>query len=84
MIYFRPQAETRESVALWRRLVQGGLEVHEVPGDHLSMLLEPHVQDLAEKLALCLSKAQDVLTKHEDKAAATTLTDTSSQSNTPD
>ncbi|PSR17800.1 amino acid adenylation protein [filamentous cyanobacterium CCP3] len=42
----------------WRDLAGGGLEIHDVPGDHMSMLDEPHVQVLAQKLTSCLSKAQ--------------------------
>jgi len=42
----------------WGELAAGGLEFHEVPGTHLGMLQEPHVQVLAEKLKACLDKAQ--------------------------
>lgn len=42
----------------WGQLAAGGLEIYEVPGDHLTMLKEPHVQVLAEKLRDCLDKAQ--------------------------
>ncbi len=42
----------------WGELAAGGLECHEVPGTHLGMLEEPHVQVLAEKLKDCLDKAQ--------------------------
>ena len=42
----------------WGELATGGLECHEVPGTHLGMLQEPHVQVLAEKLKDCLDKAQ--------------------------
>jgi len=38
----------------WGELAAGGLEFHEVPGTHLGMLQEPHVQVLAEKLKDCL------------------------------
>ena len=41
----------------WGDLVTGGLEIHQVSGDHLSMLQDPHVQGLAEKLRDCLRKA---------------------------
>jgi thioesterase domain-containing protein len=34
------------------------LRCHEVPGDHLSMLLEPNVQEVAVLLASCLESAQ--------------------------
>ena len=39
-----------DSLLGWRELARGGLDVHEVPGDHLGILREPHVQVLAEKL----------------------------------
>ncbi len=41
----------------WRALA-AGLEVHTVPGDHITMLAEPHVQVLAERLNACLDAAQ--------------------------
>ena len=34
----------------WGRLTSGEVEVHEVPGDHISMIHEPHVRVLAERL----------------------------------
>lgn len=40
----------------WRQLVDE-LEVHKIPGNHLDMIKEPHVQVLAEKLRLCLNTA---------------------------
>lgn len=42
----------------WATLVSGGIELHNVPGDHLSILQEPLVQVLGEKLKDCLEKAQ--------------------------
>jgi aspartate racemase len=41
----------------WRRLVSE-LEVHSIPGNHLDMIKEPHVQVLAEKLRECLDSAE--------------------------
>jgi len=35
----------------------GGVEVHEVSGDHDAMVLEPHVRNLAAKLRACLDEA---------------------------
>jgi thioesterase domain-containing protein/acyl carrier protein len=34
----------------WGKLAQGELDVHEIPGEHHDMFLEPHVDLLAEKL----------------------------------
>jgi thioesterase domain-containing protein len=48
----------------WSALAVGGLEIYEVPGDHMGMFQEPHVQMLAEKLRVCIDKAlQDVSEK---------------------
>ena len=41
----------------WGGLVEGGLAVYEVPGDHESMLREPHVLHLGEQLKACLDEA---------------------------
>lgn len=42
----------------WKTLALGGLEVHEVPGGHGSVINEPAVTFLAEKLKACLERAQ--------------------------
>ncbi|MFN6500470.1 MAG: amino acid adenylation domain-containing protein [Nostoc sp. DedQUE01] len=42
----------------WGDLVAGGLDIHYIPGSHLSLLREPHVQVLAETLRNCLIQAQ--------------------------
>ncbi|WP_332961113.1 amino acid adenylation domain-containing protein [Microcoleus sp. AR_TQ3_B6] len=42
----------------WSELAPGGLEIHDVPGDSFSMLQEPHVQGLAEKLRDCIDRVQ--------------------------
>ena len=42
----------------WEDLVAGGMEIHQVPGDHTSMMQEPHVRELAEKLTGVLEQAQ--------------------------
>jgi thioesterase domain-containing protein len=42
----------------WQEIVAGGVELHEVPGDHTSMLDEPNVQVLAAQLRNCLDRSQ--------------------------
>jgi thioesterase domain-containing protein len=42
----------------WEALLQPGWESYEVPGDHNSMIAEPHVHVLAAQLAECLERAQ--------------------------
>jgi amino acid adenylation domain-containing protein len=41
----------------WSKLAGGGVDVHWVPGNHLTMLRKPHVQVLAEQLRACIEKA---------------------------
>lgn len=53
----------------WGNLAGGGLEIHDVPGDHFSLFEEPHVQVLAEKLRACLDEAQT----NDQKSAAELL-----------
>jgi amino acid adenylation domain-containing protein len=40
----------------WSELVTGDIEIYPIPGDHLSILKEPHVQVLAKKLKSCLEQ----------------------------
>ena len=42
----------------WSELCAGGLEVQVVPGNHYTMLRQPHVQVLAERLKVCLELAR--------------------------
>ncbi|WP_445310266.1 amino acid adenylation domain-containing protein [Microcoleus vaginatus] len=42
----------------WSELAPGGLEIHDVPGNTFSMLQEPHVQVLAEKLREGIDRVQ--------------------------
>ena len=41
----------------WSKVATAGLEVHLVPGDHMSMMEEPNVQILAGLLRACLERA---------------------------
>jgi thioesterase domain-containing protein len=41
----------------WSR-VAAGVDIHAVPGNHLNMVAEPHVQELARQLARCLEEVE--------------------------
>jgi thioesterase domain-containing protein len=41
----------------WRQLATEGVDLHVVPGDHFSMLREPHVEVLAEQLRKSIQQA---------------------------
>jgi amino acid adenylation domain-containing protein len=57
---FRAQewvADTSHDPTLgWSKLVMGGIDVHMVPGDHHTMIHEPHVKILAEQLRACIGR----------------------------
>ncbi|MBD2039313.1 amino acid adenylation domain-containing protein [Microcoleus sp. FACHB-672] len=42
---------------IWTPFTVGGLEVHDVPGNHIGILKQPNVQVLASKLKACLEQA---------------------------
>ena len=42
----------------WKELALGGLEIHEIPGDHVGIVLEPQVRILTKHLRNCLEQAQ--------------------------
>ncbi|WP_293085021.1 hypothetical protein, partial [Moorena sp. SIO4A1] len=42
----------------WSKFSAGKVELHPVPGDHLTIMTEPYIGALAEKLKSSLEKAQ--------------------------
>lgn len=46
-----------DSYLYWSEWPSEGLELYEIPGDHLSMVKEPHVQVLATRIRACLDQA---------------------------
>jgi len=50
-------ASVPEHQSLWSKLAGGGLDIHVVPGEHKTILLEPHVGELAKKLRACIDVA---------------------------
>jgi amino acid adenylation domain-containing protein len=47
-----------DSAGGWQKYAAGGLEVHEIEGDHGNILNEPNVRFLATELRHCLERAQ--------------------------
>ncbi len=60
VIFFVAHQDTSRNsdqfIADWKKLVLGGLDYYEVNGDHWSMLEDPHVQGLTEKLQNCIEQ----------------------------
>lgn len=48
----------RDPTLGWGNLAQEEVEIHEIPGTHLTILRQPHVQVLAETLKVCLDSAE--------------------------
>lgn len=44
----------------WGDVVKGGIEVYDIPSDHLGMLKEPHVRVLGEKLQAAVDRAGEM------------------------
>jgi thioesterase domain-containing protein/acyl carrier protein len=60
---------TREDPILgWGALAGGGLEIHDVPGEHGNVLNEPHVRTVAEELETILSRPETIV-PHQQPAA---------------
>lgn len=43
----------------WGPLAARGLEIYQTPGDHYTVIREPHVKVLAEQLSACLGRASE-------------------------
>jgi aspartate racemase len=52
-----PADRARDGQLAWQGLGAAGTEVHVIPGDHESILHEPHVSVLAERLTDCMDRA---------------------------
>jgi thioesterase domain-containing protein len=61
---------TASSLMGWEGLAQGVTEVYEVPGAHVSIMAEPHLEVLAAKLSECLAAAQASASAPELKVKA--------------
>jgi thioesterase domain-containing protein len=52
----QPFANARRADSGWGLVAAGGVEVHPVGSNHLGMMQEPHVRDLALQLRRCLAR----------------------------
>jgi thioesterase domain-containing protein/acyl carrier protein len=60
---------TREDSKLgWGPLAGGGLEIHDVPGEHGNVLNEPHVRTVAEELETILSRPETIVPQQQPVA----------------
>jgi aspartate racemase len=57
-IYIKGEKSSSRHGLEWSRIIAGGLELYEMPGDHVSIIKEPNVGAWADKLKLCLQSVQ--------------------------
>jgi oxalate---CoA ligase len=57
-IYFKSEKRSSDHRLNWDRLIAGGLEVYEVPGDHMEIIKKENAEVWAKRLKSCLSAAQ--------------------------
>jgi hypothetical protein len=62
LLFRAVQSWTLEVQSAWSKVIHGKLEIHDVPGDHLSFLNEPNVQILAKVLGDCLETGIRLIT----------------------
>ena len=60
------EVSVAENITGWQTLAAGGVEIIRLPGDHQTIIKEPHVQELARQLALALANAKLEKTGEDD------------------
>jgi amino acid adenylation domain-containing protein len=68
-----PAEFTKDKQVGWRTLATAGVKVIDVPGDHLSMVEEPHVATLAARLRACIEGEPAAVTTTASLVSATML-----------
>jgi amino acid adenylation domain-containing protein len=59
--------------AEWRRLIDGRVEIHEVPGRHRTLVVAPNVRVLAAKLGACLGPDRERRAAHRNRDPAAAI-----------
>lgn len=62
----QPLGAEPDSTLGWKSLAKGGLDIYEIPGAHVSIIAEPHVQILAKQLTQCIETSQAELAALKD------------------
>jgi hypothetical protein len=57
-VYFKSSTRWKSHQESWSRVVAGGFEVQEVPGDHMTIIRRENAGRWAERLAQCVAEAQ--------------------------
>jgi thioesterase domain-containing protein len=54
----------------WGRLVTGGIEIHDIPGDHYTMFTSPHIHILGQQLGACLQASHRPISTNGPKPSS--------------
>jgi aspartate racemase len=57
---FRADTKSFEELSGWRNVITGPVEVHDIPGTHLGMFFDPHVDELGRRLAASIDKVSQL------------------------
>ena len=57
-VYFKSMDQSSFSEEGWRNLMSEGLEVHDIPGDHLDVIKKDHAAAWAEPLRSCCANTR--------------------------
>jgi thioesterase domain-containing protein len=60
---FRAETKSDEALSGWRDVITGSVEAHDVPGNHMGIFFDPHVNQLASQLAACIDNASELVTR---------------------
>jgi aspartate racemase len=69
IVLFQAAEDGKIPHQVWYPLATEGLDIHTVPGDHFSMLKEPHIHTFLQGLMACLQQAEALHTHGESAAA---------------
>ena len=58
---FRADTKSDDHLSGWAEVISGPVDVQEIPGTHLGIFFDPHVEHLANRLAACLDRANDLV-----------------------
>jgi hypothetical protein len=72
---------TYDVEAGWNFLARGGVDVINIPGNHLDIVKDPHVQVLAGKLKVCIDEAQAAENGTRSRTIPDSLAEAASESN---
>jgi amino acid adenylation domain-containing protein len=57
---FRAETKSDEALSGWLDVITGSVELHDISGNHMGMFFDPHVNQLASRVAACIDTASEL------------------------